>query len=189
LTVRFSQIITCAVLATLIVAPATAAAAGPTASSSKIKASAILTPSGFGSLRIGMTVRQARRATHEKIKVAKFHVGSCHAATTRQSGLELMLTGRRISRIEVYPTVVKRDVVTLGGIRLGSSEADVRAAFGSNVTELPHAYVPGGKYLTISYDSGKYKGKGIRFETDEFGVVTGFYAGKRREISYVEGCL
>ena len=136
-----------------------------------------------------MTVRQARRATREKIKVAKYHVGSCHNATVKPSGISLMLTGRRISRIEVYPELVKREVVALGGVRLGSTEPEVRAAFGPILTEAPHTYVQGGKYLTVTYDTGKYKGRGIRFETNEFGSVTSFYAGRKREISYIEGCL
>jgi hypothetical protein len=145
-----------------------------------------LTPRGLGPLRVGMTVEQARRASGRRITLdgAEFATG-CGYAAVRSLRVYLMLLSGRIARIDVARG---SPVHTLGGIRRGDTEADVRAAFGPKVVETQHAYVPGGSYLTVGWRTGPYARRGIRFETNEKGTVTDIYAGRHDPIRYIEGC-
>jgi hypothetical protein len=145
-----------------------------------------LTPRGLGPLRVGMTVEQARRASGRRITLdgAEFTTG-CRYAAVRSLRVYLMLLSGRIARIDVARG---SPVHTLGGIRRGDTEADVRAAFGPKVIETQHAYVPGGSYLTVGWRTGPYARRGIRFETNEKGTVTDIYAGRHDPIRYIEGC-
>jgi hypothetical protein len=146
----------------------------------------VLTPNGIGHLRIGMTLAEAQRASGRRITLSPDAFNpSCRYATVPSLRVFSMLLNGRIARIDIARN---SPVHALGGIRRGDTEADVRAFFGPKVTETPHAYVPGGSYLTVGWRSGKYRGRGIRFETNENGTITGIYAGRHDPIRYVEGC-
>jgi len=49
---------------------------------------------------------------------------------------------------------------------------------------IPHAYVPGGHYLTMFSIDRKF---GIRNESED-GVITRYYAGTAEAVSFIEGC-
>ena len=76
--------------------------------------------------------------------------------------------------------------VTTGGIGLGATEAEVRAAYGDAVEEQPHDYVPDGAYLYVHPDDSP--GFGFRYVLDEQRVVTSIDAGEASGITAAEGC-
>ena len=165
----------------IVALPGRGAMAGPAAGSS----GPVLTPVGIGHTRIGMTLAQARRASGRTILDGPEITGGCRYANVPRLRVSLMLLHGRIARIDVDRG---SPVHAPGGIRRGDTEADVRAAFGAKVVETQHAYVRDGSYLTVGWRTGKYAGRGIRFETNAKGTVTDIYAGRRDPIRYVEGC-
>lgn len=145
----------------------------------------VLTPVGVGHTRVGMTLAQARRASGRTIVDGADITDGCRYANVPSLRVSLMLLHGRIARIDVDRG---SRVQALGGIHRGDTEADVRAAFGTKVVETRHAYVRDGSYLTVGWHTGRYAGRGIRFETNAKGTVTDIYAGRRDPIRYVEGC-
>jgi hypothetical protein len=145
----------------------------------------VLTPLGVGHLKVGMTLAEARRASGRRIVEEGEVFSGCRYASVRSLRVSLMVLHDRIARVDVERG---SPVHALGGIRRGDTEVAVRAFFGPKVVETPHAYVHGGSYLTVGWRSGRYAGRGIRFETDERGTVTRIYAGRHDPIRYIEGC-
>jgi hypothetical protein len=77
-------------------------------------------------------------------------------------------------------------VATAEGIRVGASEADVMAAYGSRVAVQPHKYTgPRGHYLIVGDPADTTRR--LVFETDGSRVTT-FRAGRRPAVDFVEGC-
>lgn len=86
---------------------------------------------------------------------------------------------------EVRRITVTRDsqVKLVEGVGVGSTEAEVLAAFPGFKSE-PHKYVgPKGKYLTQPGTNPR-----LRFETGEDSKVTSVHVGEEPQLSYVEGC-
>ena len=73
---------------------------------------------------------------------------------------------------------------TAAGIELGSSEAEIAAAYGP-ARVAPHPYLEDGGHLVIV--EGKRPGSALVFETAA-GRVTGFRAGRHPAVDYSEGC-
>ena len=87
-------------------------------------------------------------------------------------------------------------ILTEKGIHVGSTEAEVLAAYGKQVRAEPHQYQAApAQYLTVWFENPPKEGdyaesrtaRGIKFETNEQRVVTSIYAGDT-SILYVEGC-
>jgi hypothetical protein len=75
------------------------------------------------------------------------------------------------------------------GVGVGSTSAQVKAAYPGRVKVSAHKYVPGGKYLEVLAGRGDPAGTAIVFETDKSGRVTSIRWGSRQQAEYVEGCL
>ncbi|BCW88986.1 hypothetical protein sos41_21410 [Alphaproteobacteria bacterium SO-S41] len=96
-----------------------------------------------------------------------------------------------VTRIEVGGNEINTDK----GIHVGSTEAQVMAAYGKDVRATPHAYAgPPAKYLTVWFENAPKdenaedpKARGIQFVTDENQIVVAIYAGDT-SIMYIEGC-
>ena len=81
-------------------------------------------------------------------------------------------------------------IATISGIRLGATEAQVKAAYqgpgkGGSLTVETHPYVPTGHYLL--YDVDGKGGRLLIFETDGT-KVTEFRAGDEAAVQAIEGC-
>jgi hypothetical protein len=145
-----------------------------------------LTPRGFGAIKVGMTLAEAQRAGGRKITGFPALPGSpCRIGRIARVGVLIMFIDGRAARFDIARG---SRVHALRNIRRGDKEADVRAAFGKKVVETRHFYTPGGSYLTVGWRTGPNAGRGIRFATNERGTVTDIYAGRSREIRYIEGC-
>ncbi|WP_394553364.1 hypothetical protein ACDF64_03165 [Agromyces sp. MMS24-JH15] len=73
---------------------------------------------------------------------------------------------------------------TAGGVGVGSSEADVKAEFGTGMQEEPNRYVEGGKELfTLGPNN-----TAIGFITDGTGTVTSIVTGTLPQVYWPEGC-
>lgn len=97
-----------------------------------------------------------------------------------------------VTRIEVGGGAIYTDK----GIHVGSTEAQVLEAYGAAVHSEPHAYIGSpAKYLTVWFKNAPAAGatevdagaRGIRFLTDENGIVTQIFVGDP-SIQYIEGC-
>ena len=146
-----------------------------------------LTPEGWGELRIGMSEAEAVRKFRLNVPSNDDGVSSvaCRELTFPKGGpgLVAMAENGRITRISIFGDSRMR---TDGGFGLGAREADIRRAYGRNLRVETHKYdEEPAHYLTAWTVPGK---RGVRFETDQKGVVTTIHAGSR-SIEYIEGCL
>jgi hypothetical protein len=146
--------------------------------------SGVLTPQGYGPLHVGMTWAQARRAVPGLRYGETLGDGStCHEASTpRMPGVFGMFVDGRLVRVSLSSP---SRVGTARGIHIGSTEAQVRAAYRGLYRDEPHQYEgPQGRYLTVWTVRGR---SGIRFETDMHHHVQTIHGGGDA-IQYVEGC-
>ena len=146
-----------------------------------------LTPDGWGELRIGMSEAEAVRKFRLNVPSADDGVSSeaCRELTFPEGGPDIgvMAEKGRISRISIFRGGA---MLTDRGFHLGSTEAEVRKSYGRNLRVETHKYdEEPAHYLTAWTVPGK---RGVRFETDQKGVVTTIHAGSR-SIEYIEGCL
>ncbi len=91
-----------------------------------------------------------------------------------------MFEGGRFVRVDIDDPAV----VAPGGITIGMTEADVRAAF-ADVEVQPHKYSDG-KYLVVAPpDGGEAR---LVFETGADGRIEEWRIGLPPQVHYVEGC-
>ncbi len=149
-----------------------------------------LSLTGYGPVRIGMTVKQASVALGVPVSRLKVthpeHLDPmCYTAFVKgsqQSPVSFMVTSHHISRIDVSHSLIK----SVSGAQIGMSEADIKRLYpGIQIT--PHKYNPKGHYLIYHSQSKPYQGHQMIFETDGQ-KVTRFRAGKAEQVSWVEGC-
>lgn len=146
-----------------------------------------LTAEGWGDLRIGMSEADAVRRFDLNVPSNDDGVSSfaCRELTFPKGGPDLVVMTEegRVTRISAFRNSAAH---TDRGFRLGSREADLRKAYGPSLKIEPHKYDdPPARYLTAWTVPGK---RGVRYETDQKGVVTTIHAGGP-SIEYVEGCL
>lgn len=142
-----------------------------------------LTYSGLGSLRIGMTLRDAKRAGFKIVVDDQFSdLDSCGLARVAgYDNVQLLFEANRIARIEIYDG----QFATFSGARVGDTESDIRRIYGARVKVEPHKYDPNGHYMIVSSDDKKYA---LVFETDGK-TVTDLRTGLVPAVHYVEHCL
>ena len=145
-------------------------------------------PQGAGSVRIGMTVVEARRATGQQFaSLGEPQKGSdCSYVVARQGPRQLsfMLKGKRIVRVDLGP---RTPVRTTRGIGIGATEAAVRRAYPKGLRTERHHYVPTGHYLVFTPTQQELRNRRVIFETDGR-KVTAIRAGRVPEVRFVEGC-
>lgn len=144
----------------------------------------VVTPEGFGALRIGMTLEEASWALGETVEPGEDLASpGCSYATPEAlpGGTSLMLIEGQIARADVEAP----GILTAEGIGVGADEAEVRRAYGEQLRTQPHKYEEG-NYLI--YEPPGAEGRhAVIFETDG-ARVTRYRAGRYPEVGYVEGC-
>ena len=151
-----------------------------------------LTTQGLGPLRIGVRIDEAAEALTAfgatagtlTLPVRVANGSTCGYVLWRggPSGVRVMVVDKRIARIDVDSA----SIATTEGVRVGDTEARVRAAYGTRLVESPHKYVRGGRYLSASSVDGD-DSRRVVFETDGTRVMR-YRAGVRPAVEYVEGC-
>ena len=140
----------------------------------------VLTLEGLGALRVGQAV-PADSGWAERGAQAS---DGCRTITSPEfPGVYGLVEGDMVRRITVGP---RSTVKLIEGIGVGSSEAEVNAAFGGFGSE-PHKYVEApAKYLTApNAASGD---PALRFEIGKDGTVSAMHIGVEPQLRYVEGC-
>lgn len=152
----------------------------------------VLTPDGWGPLRIGMTRAEVVAAAGEDANPEA--VGGPepeHCDQFRPSrapaGLLVMVEEGVLTRISVSRN---SDITTPEGIRVGDTGSSVLDAYGSRADVMPHKYSDSpAKYITVWRGSGSSEERrGIRYEIGPEDRVVQIHAGGP-SIEYVEGCL
>jgi hypothetical protein len=147
-----------------------------------------LTADGLGKVKIGMTFAEAEKALGTALKPRdETQVPQCyytsHADEAEAGVIYMLENAGTITRIDVKSNSTIRSTA---GIGIGSTEAEIHAAYGDGVIVQPHKYLGEDSHY-LSIDSADHS-HAILFETDK-GVVTTFRAGVHPSVAYVEGCL
>lgn len=137
---------------------------------------------GYGPVRAGMTLDEASAAIEKRLVLGEALDDCAYATADGLDGVSFMVIGGRIARVDVE----SREIATLGGARIGDSEASVKARYPGRIRVSPHAYVDG-HYLTYVPKDRVHASFRIVFETEK-GTVTSIRAGRLPEVGYVEGC-
>jgi hypothetical protein len=172
--------------ASAVSAASPASPASPATDNTVIDSATTVTATGYGALRIGMTVVNAATALHSPVPPTAGLDTACayvHMANA-PAGMRIMITGGTVARIEIDSSTIATGM----GARVGDSEARVQQLYGSRVTVEPHKYLPKGHYLIVGpitppTDSAFR----LIFETDGSRVTT-YRAGRLPEVRWVEGC-
>ncbi|MBC8143897.1 MAG: hypothetical protein H7Y38_20890 [Armatimonadetes bacterium] len=146
---------------------------------------------GIGAVRIGMPLTKAIDATQMSWNV-EFAVsdGDCRYATpivekpNEKTDLSFMVVDGVIVRAEVS----KRGIATVSGVRVGDTEAKVKAAYPGKIKSEVHPYDENGHYLIFTPTDAKDAKFRLIFETDGK-TVRSFRAGRVPEVHWIEGCL
>lgn len=100
---------------------------------------------------------------------------------------------------DVLTSIILRNNTTLKtdrGFGVGSTAAEIKAAYGASAQSEAHKYIEGAEYITVWTTGGPAtpgafvedaNARGVRYETDAQGVVTAVHAGGP-SIQNVEGC-
>jgi hypothetical protein len=141
---------------------------------------------GYGEMRLGTTVAEARQAWGGDLQGEASEPVACHflfPASAKGSGeLGFMIEGGRFVR---YDVGTDRETAPGGG-KVGMAGDEIRALYGDALQAGPHKYVEGAQYLSTA--AGGEGTARLVFETDANGVVTAWRVGLPPQVDYVEGC-
>lgn len=145
----------------------------------------MVSESGVGPVRAGMTLQEARillpglRTAESSDDLA---TAPCTYARSPSlpSGAVLMFENGRIARVDILTGSLR----TAEGAGIGDTEARLQSLYQDRVVTTPHKYTDG-HYMTVR--SGSDSTLRIVFETDGFKVLR-FRSGKTPAVEYVEGC-
>jgi hypothetical protein len=147
-----------------------------------------LTVEGYGDMRIGMTLAEARQVSGQTLDAPALEEdipGACSEqayATTDGDQLWLMFEGDRLVRVTASSEAPRTR--TAQNVGVGSTDAEVRTAY-QNVIEEPAKYNEPPAHDLIVWTTPEQSG--LRFEVNAAGQVTQVHAGGPA-IQYVEGC-
>jgi hypothetical protein len=159
-----------------------------TSAASSDRRSWTLTERGYGALRAGMTLADARSALGDTLSIPAPADSICdHVTPAFAKGAEpamlFMIERGRIARFEVRDT----SVATAAGARIGDTRARIEGLYPGRVRVEPHKYTDG-KYLIIPLGAGADSLFRLVFETDVQGRVTTFRSGLYPQVQWIEGC-
>jgi hypothetical protein len=152
----------------------------------------LITPDGWGPLRIGMTQAQVVAAAGPDADPGA--VGGPDPATCDEfrpsnapAGVLVMMRNGILTRISVSRN---RDIASPADLRVGDTGAEALKRHGAQATVANHAYLePPAKYITVWSPSvaGPAR-RGIRYEVNSTDEIV-FIRGGTDSITLVEGCV
>jgi hypothetical protein len=179
-------------------APATSTAEAPAAPPEAAPSSAgdLLTATGWGPLKIGMTRDEVVAAAGDTRNPDAVGIPGSDCVEFQPKNvpenLWVMLEAGRLTRLSIADmSILKTDK----GLGLGDTAAAVKAAYGAAATASPHKYQDApAEYITV-WEGGPRDdaymedeaARGIVYEIDGTGKVGAIHAGGP-SIQYVEGC-
>jgi hypothetical protein len=155
------------------------------ADSATVRTGLTVTATGYGSLRVGMTVRDAATALGSPVpSMVGLDTACAYVKFDNQpAGMRIMVVRGNVARLEIDSA----SIATGLGARVGDPESRVKDLYGSRVVVQPHKYDPSGHYLIVNPIPPTDTGFALVFETDS-GRVTKYRAGRTPEVEWVEGC-
>lgn len=146
----------------------------------------VLTMEGLGRIHIGMTEAQIEHALGATLHLVGDAAGPdicADAGVPGRAGVDLMFEKRRLTVIEV---TTDKTIRTGDGVRIGTTEAELRKIFGPRAAFNPRPYEEGvaGAHEVIVKVTGARE---FVFET-EGGAVTEMRLGDKPSTEYMEGC-
>ena len=154
--------------------------------------SGVITPDGWGPLRIGMSRAEVVAAAGEDANpeaVGGPDPERCDEFRPRDApdGVLVMLERGVLTRISVSGSA---DIATPAGFRVGDRAADVLDEHGASARVEPHQYWESpAQYITVWRPAAsEEERRGIRYEIDSDGRIVHLRAGGA-SIEYVEGCV
>ena len=159
-------------------------AAPPTTAAARLSASSQLRIDGIGPVVVGMTVAQARAAAGTELSLKKEPYCDVLTAPAGPEGVAMIITSPPTGRVELI-IVNSPAVATLSGIRVGSTEADVRAAYPGRI----RAVNPSLPLHRLVYEASDpaLADRVVVFVIDNSRVAT-MYAGVRNQVEADEIC-
>lgn len=142
---------------------------------------------GFGSVDIGMTVKQASQAAGVDLVPTDSNPNpDCRYYKMDQNpeelGVSFLVSNGRIARIDIEDSRLQ----TVSGARVGDTEKRVQSIYKGQLEVNPAQH--NGNYLTFVPQSQRDKNLRLHFITDGT-KVTQIYIGKLPEVNYEEGCF
>ena len=147
-----------------------------------------LTVEGYGDMRIGMTIAEARQVSGQPLDNEALEPevpGACSDQEYRTADgdqLWLMFEGDRLTRVSA--SAEAPNTRTAQNVGVGSTDAEVRAAYPGVVEQGAHYDDPPAHNL-IAWTTPEQSG--LLFEVNDQGIVTAVHAGTA-SILYMEGC-
>ena len=155
---------------------------------------------GIGPIRAGMTISEAEEAAGRPMIIVDFEQfgGHCYFAYPEGMKDDVILTilspdekpvtnpkDGVVGRASVEDGFTSSPATTEGGVGIGASAGDVRAAYrGFSLSESKHHYIDG-LYLDVEAADSEML---LRFETRADGTVFVIHAGAPHAVTLVEGC-
>jgi hypothetical protein len=145
----------------------------------------VVTPNGYGTVRVGASATQLAEALGTKVPPS-------HSADERNcryvmlsalpSGMRVMLVNDTVARIDISA----RGPRTAAGVGIGDAESRVVSAYGARATVRPNKYTGPVGHDVVVNAAGDSTHRMI-FETDGKKVLR-FHTGRQPAVDLVEGC-
>ncbi len=165
----------------LVAIAVAAAALALTAGSASAALPERVTLDGIGGVRPGMSAAEASRRWG--IPVRPTGPRGCQRAALRDGGRAAyaIFVGGRFAA-----AIFRKAVATDTGIRIGSTLAQLRRAYGRRISSRPNKYTPGARDLFVRRTrSPRWE---LRFDLSPKGRVTVIAFGRSEIVRLVEGC-
>jgi hypothetical protein len=142
--------------------------------------------SGYGDMKLGITVEEATAAWGGELNGKPSEGSTCYYLTPKW-----VKAPRDFAFMAENGKFVRYDVGTdkeaaPGGGKVGMTVDQLQKLYNNSLQSAPHKYVEGGKNLSVAA-SGVAPSK-LVFETDAAGKVTAWRVGLSPQVDYVEGC-
>ena len=172
-----------AVLALLVLVPASSAAARPATERPKpLDGNAVISFKGVGAIKLGMTIDEARKAARRGIVAGQEVTKGCRHDTVlpRRFGLSTLRFNKKIRVLYVTRTAMP----TAKGIRVNDTLARLRSKYGSKLQQRGSDVSP----ETTIYELHGKGTREIQFSVNAAQKITQIATGLRPEVDFSEGC-